>query len=122
MNLYTLFSHNLSTKIVRHKPDYNKKIIESIYNKGKETDVINILNKSVRDMWTAYINNDKKNYFGFVTLQDDIEKLIKKGESNEYINKYKYIAKEYEMIFINIKERRKRFNKKKIINNNKSKD
>lgn len=105
--LSILFSQNISTKNVRYDSDYNKNIIRSVYDKGKETDVINILNKTVKEMWIAYINNDKTNYIGLSTLNDDIEKFKKKGETDEYINKYEDVAREFEVIFRNINQREK---------------
>lgn len=105
--LKVLFSQNISSKFVRYELDYNKKIIRSIYDKGKETDVITILNKTVKEMWIAYINNDKTNYKGFATLNDDIEEFKKKGETNEYINKYQDVAREFEVIFSKIIQRKK---------------
>lgn len=117
--LKDLFSQSLSTKLVRYEKDYNEKIIKFIYDKNEEKDVINILDKSVKEMWKAYINNDNNGFSGFNTLKDDIEKMRKNGESDEFLNKYIIISNSFEDIFIKIRERRKNLNNKK---NNHSKE
>ena len=111
--LKDLFSQNVSTKLVRYEKNYNEKIIKFVYDKKKEKDVINILDKSVKEMWKIYINNDNNTFSGFKTLKDDIETMKKNGESNEFINKYEKVSREFESIFINIRERRKNINKRK---------
>ena len=60
-------------------------------------------------MWNIYINDDiNHNYTGFSTLKDDIEDLKKSNQPLDYIEKYKKIAIEFEEIFNNIKERKRK--------------
>ena len=109
-----IFSQNLSTKIVTSDLDFNIKYIEKIFEEKKEKKVIDILLKTVKDMWIVYINDDKNNEFiGFDTLKQDIKKLRESGETEEYIKHFIYIANNYEDIFNNIIPRRKRSHKKK---------
>jgi hypothetical protein len=56
--LSTVFSQNLSTKIVRYKSNHNEKVINSVLQKGNDINAIFILNHTVKDMWNIYINDD----------------------------------------------------------------
>ena len=113
-----IFSQNLTTKIVSFDKDYNIKLIDKLYKEGKEEKVINILNKTIKDLWRAYINDDaNQNFRGFETLKNDIDKLKKIGESEKYIELYVNVAKKFEDIFneinprnIKLKQKEKRIN------------
>ena len=113
-----IFSQNLTAKIVSFDRDYNIKIIEKLYKEGKEEKVINILNKTIKDLWIIYINDDaNKNFRGFETLKNDIDKLKKSGESEKYIELYVNVAKKFEDIFkgmnprnIKLRQKEKRIN------------
>ena len=110
-----VFSQNISTKIAHYDLDYNSKLINKIYLKGQEKRVINILDKTIKEMWLVYVNDDEENNFkGFHTLKDEIKEFRKKGQEEAYIEKYIKIAKNFEEIFANIKSRN---NKKKSKNN-----
>ena len=103
-----VFSENLK-KFICFDLDYNKKVINKIIEEGKEKQTIYILNKSIKEMWLAYINDDKNNDFiGFETLKNDIIKLRKKGETEAYINLYIKIANDFENIFNDINPRKVR--------------
>ena len=107
-----VFSHNLSTKIIRYKSNYNEEVINSVLNKGTDFNAIFILNHTIKDMWLIYINDDiNHNYTGFSTLKDDIEEFKKSNQPLDYIEKYKKIAIEFEEIFNKIKERKRKNNK-----------
>jgi hypothetical protein len=112
--LSSVFSQNLSTKIVRYNSNHNEKVINSVFKKGTDINAIFILNHTVKDMWIIYINDDTNhNYIGFSTLKDDIEEFKKLNQPLDYIEKYKKVAIEFEEIINNIKERkRKRKNNK----------
>ena len=113
-----IFSQNLTTKIVSFDKDYNIKLIDKLYKEGKEEKVINILNKTIKDLWRVYINDDvNQNFRGFDTLKNDIDKLKKIGESEKYIELYVNVAKKFEDIFneinprnIKLKQKEKRIN------------
>ena len=115
--LYKIFSQNVSEKCSQYKEDYNKKQIKLLYDKNEVTDVIQILNMSVREMYENFILNKKKE--GFKTLENDLEeikkKMIEENEDNieEYLNKYEYIAQNLESIFM--KKNPRKNNKKHLI-------
>ena len=108
--LYEIYSEKVSVKCSLHKPDHNKKEIQKLLKKNKAKDVINILNKSVKEMFYIFCNNIKIE--GFETLDDDLkslkEKLIKDKEYNIdiYLEKYKNVVKSFETIFINKNSRK----------------
>ena len=101
-----IFSENLTTKIVSFDSDYNKKLINKIYLEGKEKKVIYILDKTIKEIWIAYINDDKNNDFrGFETIKHDIKKLRAMGETEYYIRLYIKMANNFENIFNSINPR-----------------
>ena len=105
----TIFSQKISSKIVIYKSNYNIKLIEKIYEKKEEIEVIKILEKTVREMLIIYITDDKYNEFpGIKTIKDDIKKFRQKKEPEEYIKLYIYISNNFETIFKNINERKKK--------------
>ena len=107
--LSTVFSQNLSTKIVRYKSNHNEKVINSVLEKGTDANAIFILNHTIKDMWIIYINDDiNHNYTGFLTLKDDIKEFEKSNQPPKYIEKYKKVAIEFEEIFNKIKERKRK--------------
>jgi len=82
--------------------------------KNEEKRVIKILEKTVKEMWIIYINDDKHNEFpGFNTINYDMNKFKELNESDEYINLFISISNNFEKIFHKIKPR-----KKKLINKN----
>ena len=107
--LYQVFSENVSDKCTLYNREHNKHEIDRIFKENKAIDVINILNKSIGDMLYKFANNIRID--GLETLEDDMislkEKLIKENEDNinEYLQKYKNIAMNFEKIFINKSER-----------------
>ena len=102
--LYEVFSENVSEKCSLYEFDYNKKQIEKLYKENKATNVINILNKSVKYMFDAFIQN--LNIPGFNTLNDDINELeakMKKENEDDIkkcLYKYRTTAQNLESIFI----------------------
>ena len=105
----TILSQKLSSKIVCHDSNYNVKLIQRVYKKNVEKDVIKILEKTIREMWIIYINDDKdKEFPGFNTLKDDINKFREMNEPEEYIQRYIFISNNFENIFNKIKPRQKR--------------
>ena len=107
--LSVVFSQNLSSKIVRYNSNHNEKVINSVLEKGTDTNAIFILNHTIKDMWIIYINDDiNHNYTGFLTLKDDIKEFEKSNQPPKYIEKYKKVAIEFEEIFNKIKERKRK--------------
>ena len=113
-----IFNQNLTSKIITFDINYNKNLIKRIYEEQKEEKVINILDKTVKELWKIYINDDlNNNFIGFETIKHDIAKLRKMGESEEYIELFINCAKRFEDIFneinprkTNIKIRKKKIN------------
>ena len=107
MKLKDVLSTNISRKYIHYSIDYNYCIIYNILRQNEAIEIINILNKTIKDMLKDYIENNKKD--GFATLNDDLmvikERMITdKEEKNvieHYLNKYEFIAKNLEKIFIN---------------------
>ena len=70
---------------------------------GTKKNVINILDKTIKEMWFVYVNDDRENnYKGFHTLKDEIKEFKIKGEEEKYIETFIKIAKKFEEIFGNI--------------------
>ncbi len=104
-----IFSQNISCKFSNFESNHNKNLINRIYKKREEKKVINIMEKTIKDMWILYIKETKdNNYLGFKTLKDDINDFKKNGETEEFIKKYKNISIEFEKIFNSIKTRKKK--------------
>ena len=109
--LYQVFSEQVSVKCSLYQSDYNKKEIQKLYEEKKADNVIIILNKSVKEMFDAYIL--KKNIPGLSNLYNDLKELREKMEQNneenieKYLNKYKNTALNLERIFIKKSSRNK---------------
>ncbi len=102
-----VFSKNITSRLSKYNKDYNKQLIGLIYEQNIELDVISLLNKTIREMWLVYINNDSdKSYNGFSTLKDDIIQLKEIGEPESYIKHYISIATRFEDIFDEIISRK----------------
>ena len=98
-----IFSQNISCKFSNFESNHNKNLINRIYKKREEKKVINIMEKTIKDMWILYIKETKdNNYLGFKTLKDHINDFKKNGETEEFIKKYKNISIEFEKIFNSI--------------------
>jgi hypothetical protein len=77
------------------------------------------MEKTVRDMWKIYINDDKNNEFpGLNTIEKDINKFRKLGESEKYIQLYISVSQNLEDIFNKIKSKKNKANIKKTNENN----
>ena len=104
----------ISSKYNRFDKDYNKRQIESLYREIKAKNVIDILEKTVREMFYIYCNNISFN--GFKTLNDDLDKLRRKMENDgeeeqniiKYLEKYEKISCNFEKIFLMKSSRKKR--------------
>ena len=82
-----------------------KKKIKKLYEENKARNVIDILNKTVKEIFEAFTLNTK--ITGFETLNDDLKELKLKMEKDnqenidQYLYKYRNIALNFESIFIN---------------------
>ena len=103
-----IFSQKISSKFVSYEPTHNYKIIQKLYEKKEEQTVLKVMDKTIRQMWIIYVNNDKNNEFpGFNTIENDINKFRNIGESEEYIELYISISQNFEMIFNKMKSKKK---------------
>ena len=109
--LRDFFSQNISKKLLNFENNYNMKLIKRIYEKNEEKKVIEVLEKTIKEMLYIYTNDDDKKICpGFKTLKDDIKKLEHKGEDPAYIEMYSLVVENYETLFYTIKPRRKKEN------------
>ena len=112
--LKDIFSSDISTKYKTIEKNFNKKNIESLYLKNEAKNVIEILEKTVSEMYFVYCND--LNLEGFKTLKDDLPKIRKKMEKSgekepdiqEYLKKYKEIALSLDKIFSEKKPKQKK--------------
>ena len=102
--LNKVFSEKVSVKCSLYESDYNKKEIQKLYKENEAKNVLNILNRPVKEMLNAFIQNKIP---GFDSLNEDINELKEKMKKNnqdnikEYLIKYKHTALNFESIFIN---------------------
>lgn len=107
--LFQVFSEDVSKKCSLYKSDYNEKRIINLYRENEAKNVINILNKSVKEMLESFI---QKKIPGFDSLDDDLKDLEEKmkiaQQENiiEYLDMYRKTALNFELIFMK-KHRRK---------------
>jgi hypothetical protein len=73
--LYKVFSEKVSVKCSLYDPDYNKKEIQKLYKENEAKNIINILERSVKEMLNAFIQNKIP---GFDSLNGDIKELKEK--------------------------------------------
>ena len=84
-----IFSEELSTKCTRYPCNYNIKQIKKVIQKSKPKEVINILNKTVKEMYEIYIGKNEK--ISELNLENDLV-FIEKRNGKEYMEEYKIIA------------------------------
>ena len=111
-----ILSKEISTKYKDNNGfyNYNEKQINKLFKDGKAKDVIDILEKTVRDLYNIFINKEDNNETleGFETLEDNIqnirEKMKKEGKFDieSYLYKYRTTAKNFEKIFSDMRNRR----------------
>ena len=133
---------NISNKYKKFNKEHNKTTIDNIYNEGKETNIINILNLTFEELFIIfrkklnfYQDREKykdieekikgldlltnNNYKDIEHLEKKIRKKyknLKNDEVEKYIIKIKVLCCCYQQWFINKSER----NQNKINNKNKS--
>ena len=96
--LKDVFSEELSERCstFNDKKDYNKEQIEKLYEKNKAKNVINILDKSLKEMYRIYImeNNGMKEY----NLKYDLIQIEQKN-GKEYAQEYNKKAMDFLNLF-----------------------
>ena len=84
-----IFSQTLSNKCKRYPKNYNIKQIEMIIKNNEAKDIIEIFNKSIKDMYEIYIDENKK--IEEFNLDNDLIKIgIRNGK--DYAKEYKIKA------------------------------
>ena len=88
-----VFSEELSGRCstFENKKNYNKIQIDTLIEKNKAKDVINLLNKRLEEMYEIYITNDNNKKIGGYHLENDLEQIkLKNGE--DYAKMYRTTA------------------------------
>jgi hypothetical protein len=98
----------ISSKFKKFPEDYNKKLIDKIYQEGKAKEVISFLNQKVLLLYNRFIEDDKERG-NFKPLAYHIERL-KEKENDDYLETLISTAKNFE---VNIRQKKSR-NRKKI--------
>ena len=82
LNIQQLFSADLTSRITGFQKDYNRTQIKSLFEKNEATEVINIMNSSVKEMYENYSSNKIADY----NLESDLKAISginKEIESND---------------------------------------
>ena len=87
MTLRELFSSDLGGKYTKMDKKYNKKNIDILIQKNEAKEIIKLLNKTLKEVYEIYINNEIPEF----SLAHDLNIIEKKFE-NYYMNRYKEIA------------------------------
>ena len=84
-----IFSERLSNKCKKYPKNYNYKQINAIIEKNEAKEIIDILNKTMKDMYNIYIRENEK--IQDFNLDNDLVN-IEKRNGKEYTNEFKRIA------------------------------
>jgi hypothetical protein len=103
MTIYEIFYRDLSDKYNKSNKDFNRKQLTLLYKKNEAKEVIDIMNKTVKEMYEKYISNEIPDF----NLKND---LIKIEEKNGIDYKNLFEAKAEKFIYI-INRNGKKFKK-----------
>ena len=105
--LKEIFSNDVSKKVENHGLDKNKKVIEKIYEENKQKRAISILNMTFNQCLEQFRGSKKyKELDGLEKeLQNVINDLKEKGESEEYISDFINLVNTFEEYYMNKKPR-----------------
>lgn len=112
LKIKDILSAKISSKFKKYKSDYNKKNIEYVYKENKLKDLIEVLEKSVRNVYYDYCHDIKVE--GLKTLENDINEIREEMKNNEeekiddYLVKFKEFALNLENKFKNKRDRKYR--------------
>ena len=73
MTLRELFSSDLGNKFKNINKDYNKNNIEKLYKKNKPEEIIDLLNKTIKEAYEIYINDEIPDF----SLYNDLKEIEK---------------------------------------------
>jgi len=82
--LRQFYSSNLSDKFTKMNKNYNKNNIDKLCQEDKAKDIIELLNKTLKDVYEIYINNEISKF----SLMNDLKKIEEK-HGTAYMNRYK---------------------------------
>jgi hypothetical protein len=103
LSLKEILSKDITSKIKKFDKDYNKKIIEEIYQKKQKEKTINILNMTLNQCINHLTN--KEYYIELQGLEKEYENIINKlknsGETDEYIELFKDLLGRFEEFYKN---------------------
>ena len=109
MKIRDIFDVEISTKY-KGENDYNKRLIKEIYEKNKAKKVIEVLEKTVREMYNIYTSLDKLE--GFENLYEFLNKIRNEEDNDKnYLENFEDIGLNLEKKF---EDKRKRDNNHKI--------
>ena len=74
MTLRELFSSDLGSKFKNINKDSNKNNIEKLYKKNKPEEIIKLLNKTIKEAYEIYINDEIPEF----SLYNDLKEIEKK--------------------------------------------
>ena len=112
LKIKDILSAKISSKFTKYRSNYNKKNIERVYKDNKLKDLIEVLEKSVRNVYYDYCHDIKAE--GLKTLENDINEIREEmkndeeEEIDEYSVKFKEIALNLEKKFRKKRDRRNR--------------
>ena len=102
-----VFYEDISKKTYNSNKNYNRELIDKIYFENDEKKVIELLNLTVNDFLKFLYCSDVK-IKGMNQLDEVVNELKNKGESLEYLKKFKNISKCLEETFINFHSRERK--------------
>lgn len=108
--LKEIFSNNVSKKCENYGLDYNKKLVEKIYEEKIQTKTMAILERTLLECLEQF--RGTKQYKDLEGLEKEyanvIKSLIENNETEEYINIFKDLVNRFEKYYENKKARPKR--------------
>ena len=103
LSLKEIFSNDITSKITSLSKDFNKKIIDEIYQNNQKERTIKILNMTLAQCIDHL--NSKEYYPELQGLENEYENIINKlkdsGETNEYIELFKDLFYRFEEFYNN---------------------
>ena len=79
MTLRELFSSDLGRKFKKINKDSNKNKIDKLYQKNKPKEIIELLNKTIKEVYEIYINNKIPEF----SLDNDLKEIEKEKEIDD---------------------------------------
>ena len=87
--LRQFYSSKLGDKFKKINKNYNKDNIDKLYQENKAKDIIELLNKTLEEVYEKYINKEIPEF----NLYNDLNEIKEKeNEGNDYIDRYEKIA------------------------------